>query len=55
MRGIDISNNDGHIDFNAVKSSGVEIIIIKATEGVDYVDPMLETYYAKAKEIGFNL
>ena len=55
MRGIDISNNDGYIDFNAVKNSGVEIIIIKATEGVNYVDPMLENYYANARELGFNI
>ena len=55
MKGIDISNNDGHIDFNAVKNSGVEVIIMKATEGVDYVDPMLETYYNQVKDKGFNI
>lgn len=45
MKGIDISNHNGDIDFNKVKSDGVEVVIIKATEGVDYRDNMLEKNY----------
>lgn len=45
MKGIDISNHNGDIDFNKVKSDGIEVVIIKATEGVDYRDNMLEKNY----------
>ena len=44
LKGIDISNHNGSIDFNAVKGDGVEAIIMKATEGVDYVDPKFDSY-----------
>lgn len=55
MKGIDISNYNGSINFNAVKNDGVEAIIIKATEGVNYVDPKLETYYSEAHRLGFHV
>lgn len=56
MKGIDISMHNGNINFDAVKSDGVEVIIIKATEGVQYIDPKFESYYSQAKDkfnIGF--
>lgn len=55
MRGIDIANCDGVIDFKKVKDAGIETIIIKATEGVDFVDSNLEVNYKGAKAQGFNL
>ena len=45
MNGIDISNHNGSIDFNKVKADGVDTIIMKATEGGSYLDPMLEENY----------
>lgn len=44
IRGIDVSRWQGNIDWNAVKSSGIDFALIKATEGVDYVDPNFNTY-----------
>lgn len=55
MKGIDVSNNNGHIDFNKVKNAGIEVIIIKATEGVDWVDPLLEEHYSKVCGKGFSI
>lgn len=55
MKGIDISMHNGAIDFNAVKNSGVEVVIIKATEGVEYIDPFLEEHYNGANNSGLNL
>lgn len=56
-KGIDISMHNGSINFGAVKSNGIEVVIIKATEGVNYVDPYLNTHYNGAKaqniDIGF--
>ena len=55
MKGIDISMHNGSIDFNEVKNDGVEVIIIKATEGVNYTDPKFEEYYNACKNLGFHI
>ncbi|MGO5073289.1 GH25 family lysozyme [Clostridium sporogenes] len=55
MKGIDISMHNGSINFSAVKSSGCNIVIIKATEGVDYVDPYLNQHYNGAKAQGMDI
>lgn len=55
MKGIDISMHNGSINFGAVKNSGVNVVIIKATEGVQYVDPYLTTHYNGAKAQGLNI
>lgn len=36
--GIDISASDGHVDYEAVRGSGEEFVIIKATEGTKTID-----------------
>ncbi|MGU9539274.1 GH25 family lysozyme [Clostridium tepidum] len=55
MKGIDISMHNGAINFGAVKNSGVNVVIIKATEGVDYIDPCLSQHYNGAKAAGLNI
>lgn len=55
MKGIDISMHNGTIDFTKVKDDNVEVIIIKATEGVDYIDPKFEEYYNQCNNMGFKL
>lgn len=48
MLGIDISNNNGQVDFWRVKSYGVECVYIKATEGKTFKDPYMEDNYRGA-------
>ena len=55
MKGIDISMHNGTISFGAVKNSGVNVVIIKATEGVEYIDPYLSQHYNGAKAAGLNI
>ena len=55
MKGIDVSLHNGNINWSAVKNSGVEVVIIKATEGVDYVDNMVNQHYNGAKSVGLNI
>lgn len=55
MKGIDIYSGNGTIDFNQVKASGVEIVYIKATEGLTYTDSNLKSYYDSAKDAGLNV
>ena len=54
IKGIDISHWNGEIDFNKVKASGIEFVIIKAG-GSDrgfYTDPKFKENYEKAKAAG---
>ncbi|ENK0557666.1 peptidoglycan-binding protein [Clostridium botulinum] len=55
MRGIDISMHNNNINFVQVKNAGINVVIIKATEGVQYVDPYLNTHYNGAKAQGMNI
>lgn len=43
MKGIDVSNHNGNINFNQVKAAGVEAVYIKATKGTTYTDSYLDT------------
>ncbi len=52
LKGIDISNYQVNVDFNALKNA-VQVVIIKATEGVSFIDPKLESHYQGAKNAGF--
>jgi len=47
LKGIDISNYQVNVDFNALKNS-IQVVIIKATEGVSFIDPKLESHYQGA-------
>ena len=49
MKGIDISAYQSTLDFSKIKT---DIVIIKATEGLTYVNPYLKLQYAKSKSIG---
>jgi GH25 family lysozyme M1 (1,4-beta-N-acetylmuramidase) len=55
LRGIDLSHWNGSIDFHKVKESGVQIVMLKATEGINHVDRKLEANYQSAKAVGLNV
>ena len=54
-RGIDVSVWQGDIDFNAVKASGVEFVIIRAGYGIGCKDKWFEQNYRKAKTAGLDV
>jgi len=54
MKGIDISHHNGIIDFEGVKSEGIEVVYIKATEGTTYIDDNMLTNYNGALNAGFK-
>ncbi|NFO88540.1 glycoside hydrolase [Clostridium botulinum] len=54
MKGIDVSNHNGNIDFNRVKGDNIEVVYIKATEGTTYQDQYLNQHYKGAKEAGLK-
>ena len=37
--GIDISSWEGNVNFSGVRSDGIDIVYIKATEGTGYINP----------------
>lgn len=55
IKGIDVSHHQKNIDWQKVKNTGIEFVIIKATEGVDYVDDMFKSHYEGAKSVGLKV
>ena len=57
MKGIDVSQWQGNIDFNAVKKSGIDFVIIRAGYGreISQKDLYFEQNYKRAKAAGLNV
>lgn len=57
LKGIDVSKWQGQIDFNAVKKSGIDFVIINAGYGksVFQKDPCFEQNYTRAKAAGLKV
>lgn len=55
MKGIDVSNHNGYINWNLVKNSGINVVYIKATEGTTYIDPFLNSHYNGANSAGLTI
>lgn len=53
--GIDVSDWQGYIDYSQVKSSGIEIVYIKASQGDNIVDSYFRINYRNAKENGLKV
>ena len=55
--GIDISSWEGNVNFSGVRSDGIDIVYIKATEGTGYINPYMNSTYNNARnndlKIGF--
>jgi lysozyme len=55
MKGTDISSYQVNVDFVKIKNSGIEIVYIKATEGITYTNPLLKSQYNGAKAAGLKV
>lgn len=55
MEGIDVSQWQGYIDFEAVERAGIRLVYIKASEGGSLVDPFFYRNYANAKNAGLSV
>lgn len=53
--GIDVSEWQGDIDFEAVRQSGIDAVYIRAGEGSDYVDSYFESHYQGALAAGLKI
>ncbi|MBX9720105.1 MAG: glycoside hydrolase family 25 protein, partial [Candidatus Obscuribacterales bacterium] len=54
VKGIDVSNWQGTIDWKQVKNAGYQFAFMKATEGVDFVDHTFETFRKGARDAGLK-
>lgn len=54
LKGIDVSGNQGRIDFKKVKASGVDFVLVKAGYSTSTV-PTWETNFANAKNNGLKV
>jgi GH25 family lysozyme M1 (1,4-beta-N-acetylmuramidase) len=52
--GIDVSNNNGAIDWTAVAGSGVQFAIAKITEGTTFRDGWFSTFWPEMKRVGLR-
>lgn len=55
IKGIDLARWQKGINFNLVKDDGVEIIYIKATQGINEIEPTLDEFYNSASKLGFSI
>lgn len=53
--GIDVSEWQGEIDYQAVANSGIEIAYVRSSEGNNYVDPYFRKNYDDAKANGLRV
>ena len=53
--GVDVSEWQGDIDFDAVRRSGVDIVYIRAGEGSNYTDAYLNQHYDGARAAGLKI
>lgn len=53
LQGIDISHHQGKIRWEELRTENVSFIIIKATEGGDFVDPRFAENWANSRENGY--
>ena len=54
-KGIDVSKWNGTIDWNSVKNSGIDYVIIRAGYGTSTVDPQFKSYIEGAKKAGLKI
>ena len=55
MIGVDVSNNQGAINWTALANDGVRFAWIKATEGATWTDPLFAENMRRAQEAGIRV
>lgn len=55
IRGIDISNYQGIFNFNLLKESNIEVVIIETSDGITFTNPYLDDQYSRAINSGLKI
>lgn len=54
IKGIDVSNHNGSLNWGSIKNAGVQVAYIKATEGTTYKDSYTVKHYTGARNAGIK-
>ncbi|NVK35970.1 MAG: glycoside hydrolase family 25 protein [Rhodobacteraceae bacterium] len=54
LNGVDVSNNQGEIDWQDVAADGMTFALIKASEGVSIIDPFFKSNWQGAQSAGLR-
>ncbi|KAL2847743.1 glycoside hydrolase superfamily [Aspergillus pseudoustus] len=52
VQGFDISNYQANVNYQGAYDSGARFVMIKATEGTSFIDPVFNTHYTGATNAG---
>jgi lysozyme len=55
VKGVDVSNYQGDIDWDAIAKQNIHFAFIKATEGSSFVDPYFQENYENAAKTGIRV
>lgn len=55
VRGIDVSNHNGYIDFSKVAADSIDFVYVKATEGTSFNDNSFHRNFHAAKRAGLKV
>ncbi len=55
MKGIDVSENNGSVDWQAVADAGIEFVMIRSSYGLHSKDEMFTEHYNGAKAAGLKV
>lgn len=55
IKGIDISSWQYGINLVEAKNKDIQIVYIKVSEGIDYIDPCFKEFYKAAKLLGLDV
>lgn len=55
MKGIDVSSHNGSIDYNQVKASGIDFVMVRAGYGYGYEDERFAQNVERAKAAGLHI
>ena len=53
--GIDLSHNNGEVDWDALEADAPDFIYLKATEGRDWKDPLFQSHWREATQRGYRV
>lgn len=54
VKGIDISHHQEKINWDELKKENIKFVIIKATEGVDFIDPKFQENWENSRKNNYN-
>lgn len=55
VRGVDLSSHNGDVDFDRLRDAGYKFVMLKATEGVSFVDKKFADNYREARRAGLKV